>query len=214
MPAVTVSEIFASIQGESTFAGYPCVFIRTTGCNLRCNYCDTTYAYDDGRAMDIEEILRSVSSHGLGLVEVTGGEPLHQKNVPALVKALLDSGYMVLVETNGTYDITVVDSRAVRIVDVKCPGSGMEDRVNWATLDHLTARDQVKFVISDREDYLWARDVIKKRGIAHKMEVLFSPVHGKLEPSRVAGWILEDRLPVRLQLQIHKHIWGEGRRGV
>ena len=214
MPTVEINEIFASIQGESSFAGRPCVFVRTAGCNLRCSYCDTAYAYEGGRAMDIDEIMRAVSSYGLGLVEVTGGEPLHQENVPLLIRTLLDAGYTTLVETNGSYDISVVDGRAIRIVDLKCPGSGMSDRVNWGSLRHLTPSDQVKFVISGRRDYLWAKEVLEGRDLAGRVEVLFSPVHGTLKPELLAGWILEDKLPVRLQLQLHKYIWDEHRRGV
>jgi 7-carboxy-7-deazaguanine synthase len=214
MPTVRISEIFASIQGESSYAGRPCVFVRTAGCNLRCRYCDTTYAHGGGRSMAIDEVLSAVSGYGLGLVEVTGGEPLHQENVPLLIEALLNAGYTTLVETNGSYDIDVVDGRAVRIVDVKCPGSGMSGSVNWACLERLKGSDQLKFVISSREDYLWARKVVEERGLAEAVEVLFSPVHGVLAPEVLAGWILEDKLPVRLQLQLHKYIWDEHSRGV
>lgn len=213
MPSVSVIEIFASIQGESTFAGLPCVFVRTAGCNLRCEYCDTTYAYEAGVDMSIQEVLETVASHGLPLVEVTGGEPLHQENVPALISALLEAGYKVLVETNGSYDISAADSRAVRIVDIKCPSSGMSDRFNWKCLDHLTYQDQVKFVVGGREDYLWAKRTLEESDF-RGAQVLFSPVHGAMEPSTLAAWILEDRLPVRLHLQLHKYIWGEDRRGV
>jgi 7-carboxy-7-deazaguanine synthase len=213
MPSVRVKEIFVSIQGESTYAGLPCVFIRTAGCNLKCSYCDTTYARRGGRLTEVAALMRKVASCGLKLVEVTGGEPLHQRNVPLLVKSLLDEGYTVLVETNGSYDISVVDSRAVRIVDVKCPGSGMEDRVDWKNLRRLGADDQLKFVLSDRRDYDWAKDRVIEEGLTGKIEVLFSPVYGKLDPENLAGWILEDRLPVRLQLQVHKHIW-KGKEGL
>jgi 7-carboxy-7-deazaguanine synthase len=214
MPTVRISEIFASIQGESSYAGLPCVFVRTAGCNLRCDYCDTTYAYEGGRSMSVDEILAAVSERGLGLVEVTGGEPLHQKNVPLLIKGLLDAGYTTLVETNGSYDIDVVDARAIRIVDIKCPGSGMSDRVSWDCLKRLKGSDQLKFVISGRDDYLWAKRVLDERGPVGATEILLSPVHGVLAPDVLAGWILEDKLPVRLHLQLHKYIWGEGRRGV
>jgi len=211
---VRVKEIFASIQGESTFAGRPCVFVRTAGCNLRCSYCDTTYAYEGGEVVEVDEIVRRVASYGLDLVEVTGGEPLHQENVPLLVRLLLDSGYTVLVETNGTYDVTVVDSRAIRVVDVKCPGSGTAARVHWRSLELLTQSDQVKFVLADRSDYLWARQVVEKRGLGGRVEILFSPVHGVLDPKELAAWILEDKLRVRLHLQIHKYIWGPEAGGV
>lgn len=213
MPAVTISEIFASIQGESTFAGLPCVFIRTSGCNLRCSYCDSTYAYEGGEAMEMDCILETVASFGIKLVEVTGGEPLHQENVPLLIGALLDKGYKVLLETNGSYDISAVDTRAVKILDIKCPGSGMSGKTNWDCLKHLRQGDQIKFVISDREDYLWAKRTLAERDMA-TAEVLFAPVHGVMEPAALAGWILEDKLPVRLQIQIHKHIWDADARGV
>jgi 7-carboxy-7-deazaguanine synthase len=214
MPDVSVREVFASLQGESTYAGLPCVFIRTAGCNLRCSYCDTTYAYEGGRTTEIAELVEEVASYGIGLVEVTGGEPLHQDNVPLLVERLLDRGYTVLVETNGSYDIGAVDSRAVKIVDVKCPGSGMEDRADRENLRRLGPKDQVKFVLCGRDDYVWARDKVIAWDLAGRSEVLFSPVHGKLDPERLAGWILEDRLPVRLQLQIHKYVWKGEERGV
>lgn len=214
MYTVKINEIFTSIQGESTFAGLPCVFVRTAGCNLRCRYCDTTYAYEEGKEIEVGEILKVVSGYRLRLVEVTGGEPLHQKNVPVLITALLDAGYKTLVETNGSYDIGVLDGRAIRIVDIKCPGSGMSRRVYWPGLRDLRASDQVKFVISGREDYLWARRVMEKGSLDRKAEVLFSPVHGELAPDELAGWILEDGLPVRLQVQLHKYIWDDKRRGV
>lgn len=214
MYTVKINEIFTSIQGESTFAGLPCVFVRTAGCNLRCRYCDTTYAYEEGKEIEVGEILKVVSGYRLRLVEVTGGEPLHQKNVPVLITALLDAGYKTLVETNGSYDIGVVDGRAIRIVDIKCPGSGMSRRVYWPGLRGLRASDQVKFVISGREDYLWARRVMENGALYRKAEVLFSPVHGELAPDDLAGWILEDGLPVRLQVQLHKYIWDEKGRGV
>jgi 7-carboxy-7-deazaguanine synthase len=214
MPTIRISEIFASIQGESSYAGRPCTFVRTAGCNLRCEYCDTAYAHEGGRDMSIEEILSAVSAYGLELVEVTGGEPLHQENVPLLIGTLLDAGYTTLVETNGSYDIDVVDGRAIRIVDVKCPGSGMSGRVNWDCLKHLKSSDQLKFVVSGREDYLWAKKVLEERGLPGGAEVLLSPVHGVLAPDVLAGWILEDKLPVRLHLQLHKYIWSEDSRGV
>lgn len=214
MPSVRVKEIFVSIQGESTYAGLPCVFVRTAGCNLRCEYCDTTYAHEGGRSMEIDEIVRAVAACGLKLVEVTGGEPLHQENVPLLIKSLLDQEYAVLVETNGSYDISIVDSRAVRIVDVKCPGSAMGDRVDRENLRRLGSKDQLKFVLSDRKDYVWAREQVITENLSDGTEVLFSPVHGKLDPKRLAEWILADRLQVRLQLQMHKYIWEKEGPGV
>jgi 7-carboxy-7-deazaguanine synthase len=164
--------------------------------------------------MQIAAVMESVASYGIRLVEVTGGEPLHQENVPLLVKNLLDRGYTVLVETNGSYDISRVDSRAVRIVDIKCPGSGMDDRTDWRNLQRLGLRDQLKFVLTDRDDYVWARDKVAAEDLAGKTEVLFSPVFGVLDPEDLAGWIMEDRLQVRLQLQIHKYVWRGKERGV
>jgi len=214
MPSVRVKEIFVSIQGESTFAGRPCVFVRTAGCNLSCGYCDTTYAREGGRPMEIAKLVKAVSSHGIDLVEVTGGEPLHQENVPLLVETLVDEGYTVLIETNGSYDISSVDPRAIKIVDVKCPGSGMSKLMDWKNLERVGPRDQLKFVLSGRDDYLWAKEKVIKWDLPGRTEVLFSPVHGELRAEVLAGWILEDRLPVRLQVQLHKYIWRKKERGV
>ena len=210
-----VNEIFYSIQGESTWAGRPCVFIRLTGCNLRCVWCDTKYAFYEGRQMTIAEVVAQARGYGCNLVEVTGGEPLLQKGVQALFVALLEEQHTVMVETSGEQDLSGVDRRIIKIMDLKCPGSGECERNRWSNLESLTLRDEVKFVLTDRRDYEWARDVIRDRGLAHRVNaILFSPVFGQLEPASLAAWILEDRLPVRMQLQLHKQIWDPAARGV
>jgi 7-carboxy-7-deazaguanine synthase len=209
-----VTEIFHSIQGESTFAGAPCVFVRVTGCPLRCTWCDTAYAFHDGEEMNPDQIIARVEGYGCRLVELTGGEPLHDPAAFALITRLLDAGFTVLVETSGAVDVAPVDRRAVLIMDLKCPGSGMADRNVWSNLAHLKPADQVKFVLKDRDDYRWARDVLERTRIHERHTVLFSPVFGELDPKALAEWILEDRLTVRLQLQIHKFIWDPAARGV
>ncbi len=211
--AVKVSEIFHSIQGESSWSGQPCIFIRLTGCNLRCAYCDTTYAYEQGRFMEISEILERVRRLRCGLVEVTGGEPLIQAETPSLIGRLLDAGHTVLLETNGSIDIGVVDPRCIRIVDIKCPSSGMAGQNDLRNLKKLRVRDELKFVIGSREDYEFARDLLSTFPAA-RCKINFSPVFGSLSPRSLAEWILEDRLPVRLNLQLHKIIWGPEVRGV
>ena len=218
--SLRVTEIFHSIQGESTWAGLPCTFVRLTGCPLRCVWCDTAYAFSGGERMSFDEILAGVRGHGCGLVELTGGEPLAQAGAFDLVDRLLEEGFTVLVETSGAIDIAPLDPRAHRIMDLKCPGSGEEGRNLWANLAHLGARDEVKFVVKDRADYEWARTVIAERGLAHRIRegslgaLLMSPVWGEVNLEEMAGWILEDGLPVRFQTQLHKHIWGPDRKGV
>jgi 7-carboxy-7-deazaguanine synthase len=215
MARVRVNEIFHSIQGESTWAGCPCVFVRLTGCNLRCTWCDTEYAFYEGRQMEIGEVAAKVASFACGLVEITGGEPLLQQGVHPLIDTLLAAGHTVMIETSGERDISGIDQRVVRIVDVKCPGSGESERNRWSNLDHLTQRDELKFVLSDRRDYEWARAAIRTHRMSERVNaVLLSPVFGKLEPSDLAAWILEDGLAVRMQLQMHKHIWSPTARGV
>lgn len=215
MARVRVNEIFYSIQGESTWAGCPCVFVRLTGCNLRCAWCDTEYAFYEGRQMEIGEVAANVESFGCGLVEITGGEPLLQQGVHPLIEMLLARGHAVMIETSGERDISVLDPRVVRIMDLKCPASGESERNRWSNLEHLTTRDEVKFVVADRRDYEWAREVIRTHRLAERVNaVLLSPVFGKLAPSDLAAWILSDRLPVRMQLQMHKHIWPPTTRGV
>jgi 7-carboxy-7-deazaguanine synthase len=209
-----VTEIFHSIQGESTFAGLPCVFVRVTGCPLRCTWCDTAYAFHDGDEMSLDQIVARVQAFGSRLVEVTGGEPLHDPEAFALITRLADAGYTVLLETSGAVDIAPVDPRAVIIMDLKCPGSGMADRNLWSNLDHLKPGDQVKFVLKDQEDYGWARDVLTRTRVHERQVVLLSPVFGELDPKRLAEWMLEDHVSARLQLQLHKLIWDPAARGV
>ena len=212
---LTINEIFHSIQGESTFAGQPCVFVRLTACDLRCSWCDTPYAFSEGRKMSIDEVMTEVERFGSPLVEVTGGEPLLQQDVYPLMNRLLECGKTVLLETGGHRSIEDVPEGVVRILDVKCPGSGESDKIDWHNLTRLTPADQVKFVIKDRGDYEFARDVLMRQSLATRVAaVLFSPVHAVLEARVLAEWILEDRLPVRLQLQAHKYIWSPETRGV
>ena len=206
-----IHEIFHSIQGESTHAGRPCVFVRLTGCQMRCVWCDTEYAFHEGGWMTLAEILDRVRSFGCPLVEVTGGEPLLQPNVHPLLAALCDAGYEVLLETGGGLDIAPVDRRVRRIVDVKCPGSGEAANNRWENLADLRPTDELKFVIADRADYDWAKRVIEERGLAGRCPIHFSPVWETMPPADLAAWILADRLPVRLALQQHKILWGSAR---
>lgn len=209
-----VTEIFHSIQGESTYAGRPCVFIRLTGCPLRCTWCDTAYAFYGGRDMTMDEIVAQVRAFDCPLVEVTGGEPLSQPDALTLMTRLCDERFEVLLETSGAIDTSGVDLRVHVILDVKCPGSGMTDRMHWLNLDSLSSKDEVKFVIKDRADYEWAREVIRRRDIPARSTVLFSPVFGGADPRQLAEWVLADKLPVRFQLQMHKYIWAPDMRGV
>lgn len=209
-----VNEIFFSIQGESTYAGLPCAFVRLTGCNLRCSYCDTTHAYDEGDEKTLDVVVEALTAYPTKLVEVTGGEPLLQPETPALLSALADRGKSVLIETNGSVSLEGIDPRVTAIMDVKCPGSGMSGRVMWENIGLLQPRDEVKFVLTDRTDYEWALEVIEKYRLSEKHKVHLSPAFGVLEPKRLAGWILEDGLDARLQLQLHKYIWPDIERGV
>jgi len=209
-----VNEIFHSIQGESTQAGEPCVFVRLTGCNLRCSWCDTAYAFHAGSEMSVEEVVARVRGYGCRLVEVTGGEPLLQREAVPLLEALLRAGHDVLLETGGSLPIDRVPRGVRRIVDVKCPGSGEQARNHWENLAELDAGDEVKFVLAGRADYDWAVREIRERGIGGRCPILFSPVHGRLDPAELAAWVLADRLPVRLQLQLHKILWPGVLRGV
>ncbi|MFH1038440.1 MAG: radical SAM protein [PVC group bacterium] len=208
-----VNEIFRSIQGESTFAGRLCVFIRLAGCNLRCSYCDTGYALEEGEDLPVEDVIKRAAASGCPLIEVTGGEPLLQEDTVRLVRELADRGYTVLVETNGTLDISRLDPRAVLVMDVKCPSSGESDRMRWENLASLKPEDEIKFVIGSPEDYRWAKRIISDR-IAPGRKILLSPVFGKVDPADLAGWILRDNLSVRLQLQLQKIIWPGRERGV
>lgn len=212
---LTINEIFHSIQGESTHTGRPCVFVRLTACDLRCSWCDTPYAFTEGRKVPVAEVIAQVEAFGCPVVEITGGEPLLQPDVYPLMRELLARGHTVLIETGGHRSIADVPAGVHRIVDVKCPASGESDRNHWPNLDVLTPTDEVKFVIEDRGDYEFAREVVARHGLAERTAaVLFSPVHGVLQPRQLAEWILADRLPVRLQLQAHKYIWGAETRGV
>jgi 7-carboxy-7-deazaguanine synthase len=214
--SLKVNEIFYSIQGESSYAGLSCVFVRLTGCNLRCTYCDTRYAYDEGRDMGIDEIIDRVASYRCGLVEITGGEPLIQKEAPRLVSALLEKGFHLLLETNGSQDIGIVDERCVRIVDIKCPSSGEHEQNDENNIQRLTGRDEVKCVIGTREDYDYAKTMVERiRRIHGNTQIIhFSPVFGIMTPQQLAARILEDRLNVRLHVQLHKIIWDPEERGV
>jgi 7-carboxy-7-deazaguanine synthase len=209
-----VNEIFHSIQGESTFAGRACVLVRLTGCQMRCRWCDTPYSFYQGEWMTLPEILERVGSFGCPLVELTGGEPLLQPASVDLLRELCDAGYEVLLETGGGLDISRVDPRVRRIVDIKCPGSGEHEANHWPNLEVLRPADELKLVLADEGDYLWARELVLSRRLAERCTVHFSPVYGELEPETLAAWILRDRLPVRLQLQVHKLVWGADARGV
>jgi 7-carboxy-7-deazaguanine synthase len=209
-----INEIFHSIQGESTHAGTPCVFVRLTGCNLRCVWCDTAYAFHEGREMSVDEVLDRVEGYGCRMVEVTGGEPLLQPEAIPLMQRLLERGHVVLLETGGSMPIDRVPAGVRRILDVKCPGSGEAERNRWENLDDLRDGDEIKFVLADREDYRWAMGRVEERRLAERWPVLFSPVHGVLDPAELAAWVLADGLPVRVQLQVHKILWPGVTRGV
>jgi 7-carboxy-7-deazaguanine synthase len=212
---LTINEIYFSIQGESTWAGLPCVFVRLTFCDLRCTYCDTEYAFYEGKKQTLGEVVDAVLGHGCPLVEVTGGEPLLQKNVLPLMTLLADAGRTVLLETSGAHDISEVDPRVHRIMDLKTPGSGEVERNLLSNLEHLTPRDEVKFVIGSREDYEWSRAQVREHRLAERCRaVLFSPIFGRIDPREIVEWVLADNLPVRFQLQMHKFIWTPTQRGV
>ena len=203
-----ITEIFHSLQGETSRAGLPTVFVRLTGCPLRCGYCDTAYAFHGGAARTLEEILAEVGRHRTRYVTVTGGEPLAQKSCLALLTALADRGYSVSLETSGALDVSRVDPRVSRIVDIKTPGSGEVDKNRWDNLAHLNARDEIKLVLCDETDYEWARALLIERSLDRICPVLFSPVHGSLPAATLAEWVLRDELPVRMQVQLHKILWG------
>jgi len=211
---VKVNEIFHSIQGETTRAGLVCVFVRLTGCPLRCVYCDSGHAFHEGRTMGPEAVMKEVERYGCRFVTVTGGEPLVQEEVYPLMARLADAGYDVQVETSGAVDVSRVDPRVRIILDVKTPGSGESGAMDWENLERLKPGDEVKFVLAGRDDYVWSRDVLGTRRLPAGVAVLMSPVHGTLDPRRLAEWMKSDRVTARLQLQIHKYIWGPDRRGV
>ena len=212
---LTVNEIFHSIQGESTRAGDRCVFVRLTACDLRCTWCDTPYAFHEGRKMSVDDVLSAVDAYGCPLVEITGGEPLLQEGVYELMERLLAAGHTVLLETGGHRPIDRVPAEVVKIVDVKCPGSGEAGKNDWSNLDRLAPHDEVKFVVLDRADYEFARDVVTRTNLPSRAAaILFSPVHDVLDPRTLSEWVIADRLPVRVQLQLHKLIWSPTTRGV
>jgi len=211
VPQLRISEIFYSLQGETSRVGLPTVFVRLTGCPLRCTYCDTTYAFTGGHNMEIEQILEEVARHGTRYVTVTGGEPLAQKNCLELLQALCDAGYDVSLETGGALDVSKVDARVVKVLDIKTPGSGETEKNMWGNLAHLNPHDEIKIVLCDEADYVWARQQLMEHSLDKKCAVLFAPVQGKLSPADLAGWILRDHLPVRMQVQLHKLLWGDER---
>ncbi len=214
-PTLTVNEIYFSIQGESSWAGWPCVFVRLTFCDLRCSYCDTEYAFYEGKKQTLPEITDAVAAYHCPLVEITGGEPLLQKNVLPLMASLADAGHTVLLETSGAHDISEVDPRVHRIMDLKTPGSGEVERNLLSNIEHLTYRDEVKFVIGSREDYEWSRENVLNYKLPERCRaVLFSPIFGRIDPREIVEWILADNLRVRFQLQMHKFIWTPTQRGV
>ncbi|HEX9655489.1 MAG TPA: 7-carboxy-7-deazaguanine synthase QueE [Bacteroidota bacterium] len=214
MKSLVINEIFHSIQGESSYMGLPCVFVRLTYCNLRCSYCDTEYAFHEGTSMSIESIIEKVKEYKCRLVEITGGEPLAQDNVHDLMSRLCDLDFEVLLETGGSLDISRVDGRVERIMDIKTPSSGMEKKNLWENILHLKVTDEIKFVVGDRNDFEWAVQTIRQHQLEDRCPVLFSPVFGELSPRELSGWILEEGLNARFQLQMHKYIWEPEARGV
>ena len=212
---LTVNEIFYSVQGESTYAGRPCVFVRLTACDLRCSWCDTPYAFHEGGKQSVEHVLEQVGRFACPLVEVTGGEPLLQEDVYPLMQRLLDDGRTVLLETGGHRSTARVPDRVVTVLDVKCPGSGESEKNDWSNLDRLRPHDEVKFVVKDRADYEYAREVIARHRLSGRVNAIhLSPVHDVMHPRTLSEWVLEDNLPVRVQLQLHKYIWDPATRGV
>lgn len=212
---LTVNEIFHSIQGESTRAGERCVFVRLTACDLRCSWCDTPYAFHEGRKMSVDEVLAVVAQYDCPVVELTGGEPLLQKDAYLLMDRLLADRRTVMIETGGHISLEAVPTAVIKVMDIKCPGSGESHRMDWANVDRLASHDEVKFVVKDRADYEYARDVLRRHSLDRRVAAVhLSPVHGVLSPRDLAAWVLEDRLPARVQLQVHKYIWDPQTRGV
>ncbi len=212
--AMRISEIYASIHGESQYAGVPCTLVRTTGCDLRCVYCDTPYAFVGGQAMSVDEIVAEVKRLGLPFVLLTGGEPMLQAEIAVLAERLLSEGHRVAIETSGAHLLDSLPADVFRIVDVKTPSSGESQRVQWKVLEGLRPCDAVKFVLTNESDYRWSADHVVRLALAGRTEVLFSPVHGELDPKDLVAWIVRDRLPVRVNLQLHKYVWGPTTRGV
>ena len=209
-----INEIYHSIQGESSYAGLPCVFVRLTYCNLRCTYCDTEYAFYEGRDMTVDEVFQAVKSYNCALVEVTGGEPLVQKDAFPLMDLLIKAGYTVLLETGGSIDVGNVNPRVIKIMDLKCPSSGECERNLYTNIDKLQPDDEIKFVIGNREDYVWSKEMLERYRLSERFPVLFSTVFRQLEPKQLVEWILQDKLKVRFQLQMHKYVWDPATRGV
>jgi len=212
--SLQVCEIFTSIQGESSYAGMPCTFVRLMGCNLRCSYCDTAFAYDEGTLLSTREIMEKIGRAGIGLVEITGGEPLLQKEVYPFTENLIDEGYEVLIETNGSISTRDVDKRAVVVLDLKTPASGMSDKMDFSNLDEMKHNDEIKFVITDRNDYEWSKNIIHRFDLMNKYHLLLSPAFGILAPETLSRWMIDDRVRARLNLQLHKYIFGPEKRRV
>jgi 7-carboxy-7-deazaguanine synthase len=207
-------EVYASVQGESTWAGLPCVFVRLAGCNLRCTWCDSTFTFKGGEHRSIDSVVAEVAEAGIHLVEITGGEPLAHRQVVPLIERLQAAGHQVIVETSGSVDIAILPDGAHAIMDLKAPDSGEVDANFWPNIGHLRPGDEVKFVLASRRDYEWSREVVREHGLEERVPVLFSPAHGLLDPAELSEWLVEDRLTVRLQLQVHKYIWPPDARGV
>jgi len=213
-PLLRVNEIFKSIQGESSYAGIPSVFVRLTGCNLRCSYCDTTYAYDEGAEMSVNEILSTIKGYGCKNVCITGGEPLLQSSIIKLIDLLKKSHYKIFVETGGSINIDILPKAVTRIMDIKCPDSGMDKEMDWDNIDRLKSSDEVKFIILSKKDYEWAKRITRKYKLTGRAQILFGVAYGRMKPKTLAGWILKDNLEVRFQLQLQKYIWPDKVRGV
>ena len=211
MSGLQITEIFYSLQGESNTVGIPTVFVRLTGCPLRCGYCDTAYAFSGGEEMSLEAIVERIAAFGCKQITVTGGEPLAQKQCPELLSRLCDDGYQVSLETSGALDLSQVDSRVTKVMDIKTPGSGEAEKNLFSNITHLTRSDQIKFVICDQADYIWAKDIIQQNSLATVAEILMLPAYGEQNPTELAEWILADRLPVRFQMQLHKQLWGDAK---
>ncbi len=209
-----INEIFKSIQGETLYQGLPFLFIRVTGCNLRCKWCDTTYAYEEGEEYSVQELLNVIDASRCRYIMITGGEPLIHKETLTLVKELIKKNYTVLIETNGSIDISSLPEKAIKVMDIKCPGSGMDRAMRWENIEYLSSEDEIKFVISDYEDYLWMKDIINKHDLTGRCSITVSPAFNILSPRELAEWIINDSLHVRFQLQIHKYIWNDKKRSI